>query len=251
MKPMFRSTTKYSTLAVLGCFLALAAGAAGGSAGLLYRWDILSLRDAFDLLGWAAYGGLGAGAVSLLGLIRSRPGSSRRGFILAFIGLCLGIAVFWLPYSQQQTARRVPAIHDITTDTVNPPGFQAVVPLRPEGSNRLDYGGPDLAGKQRRAYPDIRPAVFDAPPEPVFSAALGVAREMGWHIVHSKADEGRIEAVATTFWFGFKDDVVVRVTGTPEGSRVDVRSVSRVGVSDVGKNAARIRAFLEALSERV
>lgn len=248
---MFRTRTRYSTLAVLGCFLALAAGAAAVSAGLLYRWDMLALRDAFDLLRWSAYGGLGAGAVCLLGLIRARPGGPRRGFLLALAGLCLGIAVFWLPYSQQQIAQQVPAIHDITTDTEDPPGFQAVVPLRPEGANSLAYGGPELARTQRQAYPDIRPAVFETPPGPVFRAALDTAREMGWDIVDSSADDGRIEAVATTFWFGFSDDVVVRVTPVPEGSRVDVRSVSRVGLSDVGKNAARIRAFLEELNDRV
>lgn len=231
--------------------MALAAGTAGASAGLLYRWEILPLRAAFDLLGWAAYGGLGAGAVSLVGLIRARPGGPRRGFLIALAGLCVGIAAFWLPYSQRQTAREVPAIHDITTDTRNPPEFRSVVPLRPAGANSLAYGGAELSRMQQEAYPDIGPATFDAPQDKVFSAALETAREMGWTIVASDGGDGRIEAVATTFWFGFNDDVVVRVAGSPEGTRVDVRSVSRVGVSDVGKNAARIRAFLEALGARV
>lgn len=248
---MNRSSRRYSTLAVFGCFLALAAAGAGAAAGLLYRWELLALGDAFELLRWAAYGGLGAAAVSLIGLIRSRPGAPRRGFLIAVAGLCLGIAVFWLPYSQQQTAGRVPPIHDISTDTQNPPEFRAVVPLRPEGANSLAYGGEALARQQRDAYPDIRPATFEAPPEEVFDAALAVAREMGWTIVDDDAGNGRIEAVATTFWFGFQDDVVVRVASVPQGSRVDLRSVSRVGGSDVGKNAARIRAFLDALNARL
>lgn len=84
----------------------------------------------------------------------------------------------------------------------------------------------------------------------MFSAALATAREMGWTVVDSAADDGRIEAVATTFWFGFNDDVVIRVTESGSGTRVDMRSVSRVGVSDVGTNAARIRAFLAVLKER-
>lgn len=247
---MFRSSKKYSTLAVLGCFLALAAAATGASAGLLYRWDMLALRDAFDLLRWAAYGGLGAGAVSLLGLIRSRPGSRRRGFLVAVVGLCLGAGVFWIPWSHQQSARGLPAIHDITTDTGDPPEFRAVLPLRPDGANSLDYGGPGLAETQRRAYPDIGPAEFDASPDAVFNAALAAAREAGWNVVESSVDEGRIEAVATTFWFGFEDDVVIRVSETGAGARVDMRSVSRVGVGDAGANAARIRAFMAALEER-
>lgn len=248
---MNRSSRKYSTLAVFGCFLALAAGAAGAAAGLLYRWELLALGDAFQLLRWAAYGGLGAAAMSAMGLIRARPGVPRRGFLVALAGLCLGVAVFWVPYSQQQTARQVPPIHDISTDTQNPPEFQAVVPLRPQGANSLAYGGEALARQQREAYPDVRPATFEVPPEDVFDAALAVAREMGWTIVDDDAGDGRIEAVATTLWFGFKDDVVVRIAAVPEGSRVDLRSVSRVGVSDVGKNAARIRAFLDALNARL
>ena len=71
---------------------------------------------------------------------------------------------------------------------------------------------------------------------------------MGWQIVDANAREGRIEATATTFWFGFKDDVVVRIVPAPGGSRVDVRSVSRVGVSDVGANAKRVRDFLQKLA---
>lgn len=248
---MFKSKVKYSTTAVVGCFLALTAAAAGALAGPLYRWDILPLGDAFNLLRWAAYGGVAAAAVSLLGLIRSRPGARRRGFLFALVGLCAGAAVFWVPYSQQQTASRVPAIHDITTDTENPPEFLAVPALRPEGANRLEYGGPPLAERQRRAYPDIQPARIDAPPDRVFVEALATAREMGWDIIESDPAEGRIEAVATTFWFGFKDDVVIRIAESPQGTRVDMRSVSRVGVSDVGKNAARIRAYMEALSGRV
>jgi uncharacterized protein (DUF1499 family) len=248
---MKRSRSRYSTLAVLGCFLALAAAVAGASAGLLYRWEFLPLRDAFDLLRWAAWGGLGAAVVCLAGAIRAFPGTSRRGFLLAVAGLCVGVATFWIPYSQQQAARGLPAIHDITTDTENPPGFQAVVDLRPRGANSLSYGGESVARRQREAYPDIRPATFDVAPDRVFEAALAVARDMGWHIVHSDAADGRIEAVATTRWFGFEDDVVVRVTTTPDGARVDLRSVSRVGVGDAGANAARIREYLGALRERL
>lgn len=231
--------------------MALAAAAAGASAGLLYRWDILPLRDAFDLLRWAAYGGLSAAGVSFIGMIRSRPGTRRRGLLIALAGLCLGIAAFWVPFNEQRTALRAPAIHDITTDTQDPPVFRAVTNTRPAHANSLDYGGPELARKQKQAYPDLEPAEFDAPADRVFGEALAVARDMGWQIVASSENDGRIEAVAKTFWFGFEDDVVVRVTDAEPGTRLDVRSVSRVGVGDAGKNAARIRAFLTALNDRI
>src|SRR5207245_2074399 len=109
------------------------------------------------------------------------------------------------------------------------------------------YGGPAVAAQQHRAYPDLRPVTLPEPPPRAFERALAVARAQGWEIVESSPAEGRIEATDTTRWFGFKDDVVVRVRPEGAGSRVDVRSLSRVGRSDVGKNAARLRAYLRAL----
>lgn len=238
-------------IASIGFLAALASAGAGALAGPAYRFDVLALGDAFELLRWAAYGGLLAAALSLAGLVRSRPGSGRRGMMPALAGVVIGVVTFWLPYSMQQTARRVPPIHDITTDTRSPPRFRALVPLRPDGANTLEYSGESLATQQRSAYPDIETAVLDAPLETVFPDAVEAARAMGWRIVAASRESGRIEAVATTFWFGFKDDVVVRMQAADGATRVDVRSVSRVGVSDVGKNAERIREFLAALTERL
>src|SRR5437588_404451 len=107
---------------------------------------------------------------------------------------------------------------------------------------------PQLAEQQRRAYPDIVPAVLAAGPEVAFARALDAARAMGWEIVDAQPKEGRIEATATTFWFGFKDDVVVRITPLSAGSRIDVRSKSRVGRGDTGTNAQRVRAYLKRLN---
>lgn len=238
-------------MALLGFLAALIAGGAGALAGPGYRSDILGLGDAFTLLRWAAYGGVVAVVLSLAGAIRARPGTGRKGLVPAIAGVVLGAAVFWLPYSQQQTAQRVPPIHDITTDTRNPPQFQAIVPLRPKEANSLAYDGEPLARQQRRAYPDVETLVIDVPFESVFQRALETARDMGWRIVASRSQEGRIEAVATTFWFGFKDDVVIRVRAGDGSTRVDMRSVSRVGVSDVGSNAERIGAFMAALKNRL
>src|SRR5882672_1261802 len=156
--------------------------------------------------------------------------------LLAALGI--GAATAYLPYGVQQRARSAPRINDITTDTEKPPQFK-----RP-----LSYGGPQFAEQQRKAYPDIQPAVLAAGPEAAFARALAAAQAMGWDIVDAQPKEGRIEATASTFWFGFTDDVVVRITPLPAGSRIDVRSRSRVGRGDTGTNAQRVRAYLKRLN---
>jgi uncharacterized protein (DUF1499 family) len=232
-----------------GFFLALLAGAALLLAGVSNRLQWLDFRPALTLFRWAAYGGAAAAALSLLGLILARPGSARRGFPLAMLGLVLGLVVVGIPWQWWQKAQRLPFIHDITTDLENPPVFVAILPLRADAPNSAEYGGPEIAAQQRAGYPDLGPLTLQEPPAPAFTRALEAARAMGWEIVASEPTEGRIEATATTFWFGFKDDVVVRVTPTDGGSRIDVRSVSRVGRSDVGANAKRITAYLARIAK--
>jgi uncharacterized protein (DUF1499 family) len=107
-----------------------------------------------------------------------------------------------------------------------------------------------VAQQQREAYPDVRPLETQLSPAEAFARAEGVARAMDWDIVAAVPEEGRIEATATTFWFGFKDDVVIRIRPSADGSRLDIRSKSRVGRSDVGANAARIRAFVAEFESR-
>jgi uncharacterized protein (DUF1499 family) len=113
------------------------------------------------------------------------------------------------------------------------------------------YGGPDVGAKQREAYPDIGPIDIAIPPGRAYTAALAAARGMGWEIVASDSSAGRIEATATSTWYGFKNDVVVRVTPTDRGSRVDVRSESREGQSDGGTNARLIRQFVARVQQAV
>lgn len=120
--------------------------------------------------------------------------------------------------------------------------------MRPPRPNSLDYTEA-VATAQRNAYPDIAPLNLPVPPREAFDRALAIVRARGWDVVSADADEGRIETTDTTFWFGFRDDVVIRVTPSAGGSRVDLRSVSRVGRGDAGTNAHRIRAFVEALRE--
>lgn len=238
-----------SRLALAGLVVAVLAAVCAALAGFGHRWRLWSYGAGFTGLRWAAYIGIAGAVLSLLGMIRARPGGSRRGFGAALLGLVLGGAVFYLPYAQLQTARSVPPIHDITTDTQDPPQFSAVLPLRKAdgATNSTDYGAAEVAQQQKEAYPDIVPAHLDEPPDQAFQRALDAARQMGWDIDASEPQQGRIEATATTFWFGFKDDVVIRVRPDQGGSRVDVRSESRVGRSDIGTNARRIRQYLGIL----
>jgi uncharacterized protein (DUF1499 family) len=144
-------------------------------------------------------------------------------------------------------ARVAPPIHDVTTDLDDPPAFVDLVPLRRRTPKGVEHGGPGVAALQRQGYPDLGPLDLAVPAADALRAADAVARRLGWDVVSVAPGEGRLEATATTRWFGFKDDVVVRVRSRGRGSRVDVRSVSRVGHGDLGANAARIRHFLEAL----
>ncbi len=221
------------------------------AAPLGYRLDVVPLRFALlTLLAWGVYLAIGAAVVSLVGLVitLSRPKERRRGVLLGVASLIVAVALIAIP-ARFRTGTPAPPIHDITTDTQDPPEFAAVLPLRADAPNTTEYGGEPVAAQQRDAYPDLQPAILNLPADRAFDLALAAANEMGWDLVAADAMAGRIEATDTTFWFGFKDDVVIRVRPADGGSRVDVRSLSRVGVGDVGANAKRIRAYLDVLAE--
>lgn len=230
---------------MLALVLGLAAVAALASTAPLYRTGAAGLATTFLVMRWAVYAAAASVALAVIGLLVGlRRGS---GLAMPIVTLVLVAAAFATPIAKVRQATRVPQIHDITTDTERPPEFVAIVPLRAGAPNQIAYGGAELAAKQRSAYPAVQPLTLAVPPNQAFDRAVATAREMGWEIIASDPTSGRIEAVDTTFWFGFKDDVVVRVAAAPGGSRVDVRSLSRVGLSDVGTNAARIEKFLAAL----
>jgi uncharacterized protein (DUF1499 family) len=241
-----RRTAKVTTVALV---LAIAAALAGLAAGPAYRFGLLSLEGAFGLLRSAAYGGIVAALLGLIGMAIARPNGPRRGFYRALAAFVVGLVVVGVPWSYLRTARSVPPIHDITTDIENPPQFLAVRPLRADDPNPATYGGSEVAAQQQQAYPDIRPIRLDLAPDQAFRRALQAAREMDWEIVRADYPARRIEATDQTFWFGFKDDVVIRVRPAEAGSRIDVRSTSRVGQSDLGMNAERIRSYVERLKE--
>jgi uncharacterized protein (DUF1499 family) len=239
------------TIATIGLAIALVAGLALLIAGPGHRFGWWSFATGFGILRYAAYAAIAAVAVSAVALILAPWRGQRRGMFRALAGLIIGLITVGIPAYYLHVARSVPPIHDVTTDTEDPPAFDALLGLRADAPNPATYGGPEVAAQQREAYPDLAPADYPISPEAAFEAALAAARDRGWDIVAAQEGAGRIEASDRTLWFGFVDDIVIRVRPTDVGSRVDVRSVSRVGVSDVGANAARIRAYLADLTEQI
>jgi uncharacterized protein (DUF1499 family) len=204
--------------------------------GPLVRFDIWSYRAGLTVFRWSAYVAMAAGVLCVL--VLALPAARRRGIAAPIVALVVALGVLYAPLEFQRQARAVPPINDITTDTDNPPRYM---------TTERRYPGPDFARQQRAAYPDIAPALLAVPPREAFGRALAVAEAMGWEVVGRDPANGTIEAVDSTKWFGFKDDIAVRVEAAAQGSRIDVRSKSRVGRSDLGTNARRIRAYLQQL----
>lgn len=240
----FRTSQRSSTssLTLLALLLALLGIAVLAIAGPGYRMGWWNLAFGLETLQrYAAYIGMAGAALGLIALI------ARRGVVVPGIAVLLGIVTAGIPWQWQRTIATMPPIHDITTDTETPPLFTAIVAVRQaSNANALDISAEAIA-QQKEGYPDIAPAILSMPPATVFDRALALVRARGWDLVSADAAAGRIEATHTTRWFGFKDDVVIRVTPHTEGSRVDLRSVSRVGQSDAGTNAQRIREFVADL----
>lgn len=228
--------------------LALGCAVTAMLAGFGSRMGWWHFRTGFQILTWAAYGGLASAFLGFVGGLAGLWRGPRREALVGLIALLLGLVVVGTPWQMKRTAQRVPPIHDITTDTHDPPRFVDIVPLRKYTPNSADYGGPDIAAQQQAAYPDIQSVTLRMPSQQAFTEAVKAAEAMGWDIVAVNPEEGRIEATDTTFWFGFKDDIVIRIQARGDESRVDIRSVSRVGKSDVGTNAHRIRAYVRKLS---
>lgn len=214
--------------------------------GYGYRWDILSLGLAFTLLTYSAYAAIGVSAISLVSLWFLRKARTR-AIVYLVISLVLTGTVTVTALYWQQRAQSVPPIHDITTDTKNPPAFSAIVRLRADAPNPPEYSGEESAEAQQEAYPNIQPLQIDADIQDAMDAAVMLVASRDWKLVAINRKEGRIEATETLPWFGFKDDVVLRFTETGSGTRIDMRSKSRVGGSDVGVNARRINQFLNDL----
>lgn len=214
--------------------------------GPLYQMEILGLMNAFFAMRIALIVGAVALVLALIQIIFMRKTISWGATGVAII--CASIAVF-MPLSMMMKAKSVPPIHDITTDMVNPPKFNAILPLRADAPNPAEYQGDAIAKQQLEAYPELLTKTYPFTSDKVFAAALATIESMELEIVAAEPDEGRIEAVDTTTWFGFKDDVVIRIQPEGQITLVDARSKSRVGMSDIGKNAERLEEIFDGIEE--
>ena len=234
----------------IGIFLAIVAavltviGLGGGRTGTL------SGVTAFMAFGIGGLLFLISILINVVGLALSKgtAGNASTGQTLAAV--IVGTIVIAASTSQRPDSSGAPPIHDLTTDTAAPPEFVAVVPLRVDAPNPPEYLDNGTAEQQHAAFPDLVTLTIDMPAPQVFAAAERVVGELGWELVEADLLDGRIEATDTTYWFSFKDDVVIRIAGDGNRTWVDVRSKSRVGMGDMGTNARRIRMFLDALSEK-
>lgn len=216
-------------LALLAALLLVVCGP-GTRAGL---WPF---AVGFGMFAGALLVGLAAAGAALVGLALPRL---RAGAVPSMVAaLVLGAASAAIPLDYVRRVKALPYINDITTDTDRPPQFS---PPKPYPSH--------FGELQRIGYPDLRPIELAVSPRQAFARAAEAARGEGWEITALDEGAGRIEAVVTTRWFGFKDDVVIRVIPAGAGSRIDMRSKSRVGRSDVGTNAQRIREYLARIPE--
>ena len=200
------------------------------------RFDLFSYRIGLTLFRWSFYVAIAAGVFAVPAL--AIPGVRARGAGLPVLALLLSLAALYPPLAFQSRARSHPPINDITTDTQDPPRYMTTTRA---------YPGAEMARQQRAAYPDIAPVMLAVPPAQAFAKAVSAAEAMGWEVVGRDVAAGTLEAVDSTKWFGFKDDIAIRVRAADAGSRIDVRSKSRVGRGDLGTNAQRIRAYVERL----
>ena len=195
--------------------------------------------------------GLLAGIIGLLlglaALLRLRKAGEPPGFAPAGTGVS-ALGSLYLG-SLALAAFSAPPIHNVSTDIEDPPQFTAAASLRGEDANPLFYDSETIGPLQREAYPDLGPLDMDLPLEEAYALVQGVLIDLGLDLVREAPEQGEIEAVATTFWFGFKDDLVVRLRRTDLGTRMDIRSVSRVGVSDLGANAERISEIISRVED--
>jgi uncharacterized protein (DUF1499 family) len=244
---LFRPTNPLShRLARLAFIAACAAALCVGLAGPLYRYAGIELDGAIGLFRYGFYVGAGAVALGLATIVPTRPGERRRGFLAAALSVAIGLGAAAMPLKWFLDARSVPRINDVTSDTADPPALVQTLQLRQDAVTSPTYDK-DFAAEQRAHYPDIGPILLKVPPADAFRKVDKVAMDMGWDVVARAPAEGRLEAIATTNWFGFHDDIVVRIRAEGDGSRVDIRSKSRVGRSDLGVNARRIRDFTARL----
>ncbi len=235
---------KRSPLASLSFWSALFLALLAASAGFGARYGIWNFRFGFLILRVCFFAGIITGLLGLVGSWISFPlRSDRRGFTLSLTAVLLSGIIVGYPLQWKLTAAEAPLLHDVTTDPENPPQFQVIDRYRNTEHNDLEYGGTRERSLQEQYYPNLQSKIIDRSLDSCMERALGVSRQLDWEIHRANWNDGWIEATDRTLWFGFKDDVVIRLQEEGEQCRVDLRSVSRVGRGDTGTNARRIQKF--------
>ena len=212
--------------------------------GPLYKYGIVDLGTAFTGFKFGVFAGIAALILLALQVIFKRKTVTLGSTVIALLLSAIAIA---MPLSMMNKGKSVPPIHDISTDLINPPKFVAIAPLRADAPNPVEYAGAEAAKQQRDAYPDLKTLSYTQSKSELIKATEQAINNLGWDLVNSDVDKGIVEATDSTMWFGFKDDVVVRVTDNGNERLLDIRSKSRVGGSDLGKNSERIHDFINEL----
>ncbi|WP_426223743.1 DUF1499 domain-containing protein [Psychrobacter sp. DWR1-2-3] len=212
--------------------------------GPLYKYGVVDLGTAFTAFKFGVFAGIATLILLVLQILFKRKTVTLGSTIMALLLSTIAIAI---PLSMLNKGKSVPPIHDISTDLVNPPEFVAIAPLRADAPNPVEYAGVEVATQQRAAYPELQTLNYPQSKSELVEATKQAIDHLGWQLVNIDANQGIIEATDKTMWFGFKDDVVVRITDNGSKRLVDIRSKSRVGGSDLGKNAERIHGFIEEL----
>ena len=212
--------------------------------GPLYKYDIIELGTVFTGFKYGIFTAVAALVLLALQIIFKR---NTLTLASAAITVALSAVALGLPLSMLSKGKSVPPIHDISTDLINPPEFVAIAPLRADAPNPIAYAGEATAAQQRQGYPELKTLSYLQSKAELVNAVEQAATILGWELANTDTSEGVVEATDTTMWFGFEDDVVVRITDIGNKRLVDIRSKSRVGGSDLGKNAERIHGFIKEL----
>lgn len=214
---------------------------------LLARTGAMHFRNSFLIMIIAAIVAFVILVLAVFKMSRAKEGESK-SLILTMLCTATPLVILGNYIALGQSR---PFIHDITTDFENPPALVVAAELRSLDDNPVTYAGGEVMELQMQGYPDLEPLHLDVKPDRAFEMVEQQVQAQGWELVAKQKDSlpYTVEAVATSLLFGFKDDIAIRISETEDGSRIDMRSKSRVGKSDLGANADRIKAFFEALSK--
>jgi hypothetical protein len=245
-----------SSLALWARRLAVFAAIAALVSIVIVRFGFLEVKPALATF----FGALGCAGLSILVALAGFAAiwhNGSRGMSVILLALAIDAVILAYPGYLATRYRKLPAIHDITTDAIDPPRFEALARLRNgDGTNTAVYAGLYSAEQQRTAYPDIEPVDLDVPVQRAYDVTLALVNKRKWLVIDERPPQpprrvGRIEAVARTPVMGFREDVAIRIQPDGEGARVDIRSSSRYFESDLGSNAARVSKLIEDINTAV